>query len=371
MNVSTNPHLVVVVHSLGAGGAERVVADLTGWWTEAGRRATVITQSDGSQDVYRLHHNVTRVALGTARDSRGLISALIGNIRRIRLLRRAIRQAHPTVVLGIMPTASILAILASWRLCVPVVASEHTHPPAQPLPALWWRLRRLVYPHAAKVVALTDGTAQWLRNNVTGADVTVIPNPVNWPIPDSGPALPPPPRHQRLQLLAVGRLHRIKGFDRLVEAFALLAGRFPSWDLTILGEGPERSRLEAQVQAVGLSERVFLPGRAGNIGAWYQTTDLYVLSSRAEGLSNTLLEAMATGLPVVAVDCDTGPREIITHGVDGVLARPADDPQALARELAALMGDADARRRLGQQALAVRQRYAPDRIMHLWDKLLT
>src|SRR3546814_4955707 len=96
-----------------------------------------------------------------------------------------------------------------------------------------------------------------------------------------------------------------------MRAFAGIADYFPDWDLVILGEGSERDVLQSQIHAAGLSERISLPGRAGNVGQWYEQSDLYVLSSRVEGLSNTLLESMASGLAPVAFDCETGPREIV------------------------------------------------------------
>src|SRR5699024_4469850 len=141
----------------------------------------------------------------------------------------------------------------------------------------------------------------------------------------------------RRRLLAVGRLHPVKGFDQLIEAFDSIAHFFPDWDLVILGEGPERTALEEQIHRTGLGERITLPGRVGNIGQWYDASDIYVLSSRTESLSNTLLEAMASGLAVVACDCETGPREIIRDTIDGALVQPAGDPEALAAYLSDLM----------------------------------
>src|SRR5690606_3204112 len=122
--------------------------------------------------------------------------------------------------------------------------------------------------------------------------LTVIPNAVCWPLKDGEPVLPLPEKNGRFRLLAVGRLHQHKGFDLLIEAFRCIAGYFPAWDLVIMGEGEDREILQAQIDAADLSQRITLAGRAGNIGAWYEQSDLYVLSSRVEGLSNSLLEAL-------------------------------------------------------------------------------
>ena len=131
----------------------------------------------------------------------------------------------------------------------------------------------------------------------------------------------------------------------------------------------ERRALEAQVREAGLQERVFMPGRAGNVGDWYESADLYVLTSRFEGLSNTLLESMASGLAAVAFDCDTGPREIVRDGVDGVLVRPNGDVPALVAALDALTRDDAGRARMAQAAIDVRERFSAARVLQKWQEL--
>jgi len=110
-----------------------------------------------------------------------------------------------------------------------VIATEHTHPPSQTLSGLWQRLRRMTYPRAARVVALTRGTADWIEQHVPGSRLAVIPNPVHWPLPRAEPVLTPVSGDGRKRLLAVGRLHADKGFDLLIQAFATLAPSHPDW----------------------------------------------------------------------------------------------------------------------------------------------
>ncbi|MBV6272883.1 glycosyltransferase family 4 protein [Alcaligenaceae bacterium CGII-47] len=360
---------MIVIHSLGGGGAERVAVDLATVWLEHGCRVSLVTQTSAAQDAYALPEGLQRHALDLAADSGGGLRALWANGRRLWALRRLMRRERPTVVLGMMTKASILAVLAARGLPCRVIAAEHTHPPAQRLPAAWVRLRRWAYPRAQGVVALTKGTADWLDRHIPGVQTWVIPNAVRWPLPQNEPVVMPPARAGRLRLLAVGRLHPIKGFDVLLQAFAAIAALFPEWDLVILGEGEQRATLEAQIQTSGLCDRVSLPGRVGNIGQWYEQSDLYVLSSRVEGLSNTLLEAMASGLPCVAFDCETGPREIIREGIDGVLVRPAEDPEALAAWLSNLMAHPIERARYARRATDVRDRFSVTRVMSLWEQV--
>lgn len=362
-------HLMIVIHSLSGGGAERVAADLSAYWVQRGYKVTLVTQADPGTDVYPLHPAVTRHSLRTAAASTGKFNAAVANLRRVWSLRRLIQRERPTIVLGMMTTASILAITAARGQSCRVIATEHTHPPSQELPEMWLRLRRWAYPQAAAVVALTAGTAAWLQQHVPGSSVTVIPNAVRWPLESSEPVVVPPPAQGRRRLLAAGRLHPHKGFDLLIRAFHEIAGHFPDWDLVILGEGTCRESLQQQIDEAGLSDRISMPGRVGNVGDWYQQAHLYVLSSRVEGLSNTLLEAMASGLAPVAFDCETGPREIVRNGIDGVLVNPPEDTEALAAHLSDMMAHREQRTAYARRAVDVRDRFSTTRVMALWGHL--
>jgi glycosyltransferase involved in cell wall biosynthesis len=190
----------------------------------------------------------------------------------------------------------------------------------------------------------------------------VIPNPVE---------LPPGWRERRggNLLVAVGRLVPQKGFDLLLDAFAVVAPNFPAWTLVIWGEGKERSRLERKRDALGLRDRVRLPGVTERSGIWVETADAFVLSSRFEGWGIVLLEAMAAGLPAVSFDCEWGPRDMIEDGVDGILV-PREDVAALARALARVLDDAGLRERLGAAARASARRFAPEAVVARWDELV-
>ena len=166
-------------------------------------------------------------------------------------------------------------------------------------------------------------------------------------------------------VLAAGRLVPQKGFDRLIEAFANIHGDHPNWDLVILGAGPDRQVLEIQRDKLGLNGRVFLPGRAGNVADWYGRASIFAMASLFEGFPNALLEAMAYGLPVISTDCDTGPRDLIEHDANGLLVTQGDQ-SALIAGLRQLMDNEDLRSRLSQNARAVIQKFAVERISRQW-----
>ena len=136
---------------------------------------------------------------------------------------------------------------------------------------------------------------------------------------------------ERPFLLAVGRLVWEKGFDVLIESWAL-SGLGTTHDLIILGEGPERRKLEELATNLSIADRVKMPGFEANPFSYMANTDLFVLSSRFEGMPNVLIQALACGARVVATDCETGPREVLEDGKWGTLV-PVDDVQAMAAGL--------------------------------------
>jgi glycosyltransferase involved in cell wall biosynthesis len=242
-----------------------------------------------------------------------------------------------------------------------VVVSERNNPELQTFGPFWTWLRARLYPRAFCLVTMTRGALDFFPAPLRPRG-RVIPNPVD---------LPAGWRERRGSnvLAAVGRLVPQKGFDLLLPAFAEIAPRFPDWTLVIWGEGEKRAQLEQQRDSLGLRDRVRLPGVSDRPGAWVETADAFVLSSRYEGWGIVLLEAMAAGLPVVSFDCEWGPREMVADGIDGLLV-PREDVTALARALAAVVGDPGLRARLGEAARASAQRFTPDKVVAGWDAVV-
>lgn len=365
--------LLIYIHSLENGGAERVVANLANHWASLGWAVTVVTVAPRERDFYVLDPGVGRRCLDLTGRGGGVLAGVVRTARRARALRRVLRDVQPTVALSAMHTANVVLALAARGLPgVRTVGSEHNFPPKAPMGPIWETLRRHAYGHLHAVVALTHECAHWLERHSHARCVPVIPNPVAWPLsqhaPQVSPAIACAPGRQIL--LGVGRLSDEKNFTTLITIFARLAPAHPDWDLVILGEGPQRAALAAQVRAGALAQRVFLPGSVGNIGDWYAQASLYAMSSHFEGFPNTLVEAMAHGVPAVSFDCDTGPRDIIRHGIDGLLVA-SGDADGMASALDRLMRDAHARVGFAQRAVDARERFSMVKISRMWEAVFT
>lgn len=363
--------ILFFLYSLGSGGAERVTATLANYWARRGLTVGIVTLCGVEQDFYPLWESVERIPLGLAGNSSTPIAALRSNLRRARALRGVIRERRPDVVVAMGGTANVLLALASAGLKHGVyIGSERIYPPRMPMGRFWEVQRRYLYRWLTSVVVQTEKIRQWVRQNTRARQVDLIPNPLQYPLPTAEPRLAvhsvvPP---QRKIVLGAGRLDHQKGFDLLLQAYASVSAAHPDWHLVILGEGEMRSPLEQLRDRLRLGERVSLPGRAGNLAEWYENAHLFVLSSRYEGFPNVLLEAMAYGLPSVSFDCDTGPADVVRHGVDGLLV-PSENVEALAEALATLMADEPMRLTLAQRATEVRERFSLPCVASQWEAL--
>lgn len=366
-------NILLFTQSLAGGGAERTVATLANHWTERGWEVTVVTLASRAEDFYALHPVVQRIALDLAGPSGGPLAGAVHNVRRVRALRRLLEGVRPEVAVAMMSTPNVLLALAGRSVPgLVTVGSERCYPPHAPLGRAWNAARRRAYGRLDAVVALTEECRRWIESHTSARFVPVIPNAVTYPLPSIPPRIAPDavlPTGRKV-VMAVGRLDPVKNLQALLDAFAGLAPAHPDWDLVILGDGPERGALRSAVDAAGLTGRVILPGIAGNVGEWHARADLYVLTSRSEGFPNALAEALCHGVPAVSVDCDTGPRDIVRHGVDGLLVAP-DDPAALARALDRLMRNPELRRQFALKAPEARARFSIDRVAGMWEALFS
>jgi GalNAc-alpha-(1->4)-GalNAc-alpha-(1->3)-diNAcBac-PP-undecaprenol alpha-1,4-N-acetyl-D-galactosaminyltransferase len=358
--------IMLTIFSMTAGGAERVAATLANHWVGVGDELVLVTVASSSTDFYELDRRIERVALDLNRSSRSWRESLSNNFHIVRALRATIRSFKPDVVLSFVDIVNIRVLIAALGTGVPVIVEEHIDPTTYSIGKLAGILRRLLYRRARTVVVLTDRIARWASRIVARKAIRVIPNPIS----DQFCNRHEPRTHTvGHKLIAMGRMESQKGFDMLLRAFAQCADDHPDWTLSIIGQGSERERLSAQANEIGIAHRVKLEGVVKQPEKMLQQADLFVLPSRFEGFPMALLEAMACGLAVVSFDCHSGPREIIRDGVDGILV-PRDNVDALAKAMSRLMGAESERKRLGECAVDVVERFSLIKIAQMWRSIL-
>lgn len=365
MTVSAS-RLTLVISSLQAGGAERVMTNMANYWAAHGREVTLLSMDAAdAKPFYPLDPAVRLIGLGLLRPSTNIAAAVLNTATRVRHLRRALQRSRPDAIVSFIDQVNVLTLIASRGMAAPVIVSERSDPAHWPVNAWWSWLRLRTYPWADAVVVPTPDAGRFFEN--PRVRTAVVPNVVK---PARMCARAFDASASPLWITAVGRLGPEKGYDLLIAAFARIAARHPAWHLRLVGGGPLEDDLRRQVRALGLEARVHFTGRVANVYPLLGESDLFALPSRIEGFPNALGEAMAAGLPVVAFDCPSGPRALIRHGIDGLLV-PPQDVEALAGALDRLIEHPDERAALAARAPEVTDRFSEEAIMNRWNALLT
>ncbi len=263
----------------------------------------------------------------------------------------ALARTSPAVMVASEASGNALAVVATRllpRARRPLLVLREVASPLQARTSdpyvqnrLAYRLAPWLYPRADLVVALTGPVRQDLVAHFGVPEERAIALGTNAVLTQS--------REQVLAstartvepglLVAVGRLSEEKGFATLLDAVALLRKRRPV-RLVIVGEGPDRVNLEERIKSLQLDDAVELAGFHSNPGAFLERAQLFVSSSRYEGLGNVIIEALACGVPVVSTDAPYGPREILQDGRWGDLV-PVGDARALADAIERRLGQSD------------------------------
>ncbi len=333
-------HVVHVLDSLQVGGTENGAANLIQALERGDLRHTVIAMTTSGPVADRLPRSVAVHCLGKRPG---------WDLRTVARLVALLRRLRPEIVHS-RNWGAFDAVPAARLARVPVVIhGEHGREATDPagLNSRRNRLRRACAPFIDRYVTVSLDLARWLVEvvRIPPARVVTIHNGVDVrrfsddTSKRGREALRLPDRE--LVVGTVGRLDPVKDQAGLIEAFARLRpGTVPA-TLVIVGDGPCRSALEAQASSLGIADRVRLVGARSDVSTLLGAFDLFALPSVAEGISNTILEAMASGLPVVATRTGGNP-ELVEHGVTGSLVS-VGDRDGLAAALAAYLGDAHLR----------------------------
>ena len=354
--------VIVVIPSLKSGGTQRVICALIEEWARQGRRVHLLTLDGPESDFFRLPAGMRRTTVGLASASRGRLAAHVSNLVALFRIRKLLRTSRPEAVLSVLTATNVIVILASLGLGLRIVVSERNDPTRQKAGRLWASLRRLLYRRVTVVTANTDHAVEAMTAYVPKHKLAMVPNPVALDVAAAKPA-------SARGILNVGRLVPAKGQSAIVAAFSSLARANPDWRLCILGGGPLHDALSRDIEKNGLADRVSLPGNVSNPGDYYATAAIFVLASAYEGVPNTLLEAMAHGLPCIVPDSLPGALQYVEQEASGLIYR-FGDTEDLARCIARLMADPELRVRLGQKARARMQALSIENVIRLWDETL-
>ncbi|MBK1707658.1 glycosyltransferase [Marichromatium gracile] len=333
------PVLAVFASFSGSGGVERMLVNLIRGLVDLGQPVELLLVRAEGPHLERLPPEVRQIRLGVDHTQLAIPA-----------LARYLRRRRPAALLAAKDRAGRAAVIAralagtDTRLVLRLGTHLSTAMAERDALARWLRYApiRVLYPRLDGIVAVSEGVAADTARiaRLEPARIGVIRNPVITPELAEQAAAPCP--HPWLAdaappvILGAGRLQRQKDFPTLLRAFARVHAERPECRLMILGEGGGRARLERLARELGIGAAVALPGFQHNPYAFIARARQFVLSSAWEGSPNVLTEALALGVPSVATDCPSGPRELLDGGRYGPLVAVGDD-QALARAMTATL----------------------------------
>ena len=335
------------------GGTERMAAWLSGALSARHTVWVVSLRLNGGEVFFPLDPAVTHVTLSSDGSIPGSILAI----------RRFLRENRIDRVINVDTGMALYGVPAAWGTGAKVITWEHSNFFNNWGSRAFPHIRRFAARRSHAMVVLTGQDEQNYRGHISRiAPVHIIPNPAD----------PCDCQYDSTSttILSAGLLVPGKRFDRVIELAKRLLPSRPDWQWVICGDGPEREWLEQAVDEAGLSGRVLLPGTVRDMDGQYRSAAMFVMTSEMEGLPMVLLEARAHALPLVSFDIETGPRDIITDGVNGWLVPPFD-LDCMEEKIAALMDSEALRRRHSSMARPGLDAFSRERVAEKWEEVLS
>ncbi|TKJ33549.1 MAG: glycosyltransferase [Planctomycetes bacterium B3_Pla] len=364
--------LLFVIPSLVAGGAERVLIRLINHLDENKYDILLAVFEDKMDCASDLKSTVKIVCLNKKRGRRDFFNLILR-------LRKAIVSFKPAAVVSFIAFTNIVTVIATLfpkkisRVIISERSYHRTYLPLSRLKHLRRTLMKVTYRKADKIVTVSKSIKEALEQDfgIQSQKIVCIYNPV--PVEEIRDKSKDSVGHPLLTeknkvIVAAGRLEHEKRFDRLLRMFSSIREEHEDARLIILGSGTLLKPLQDLASQLNIGKWVDFVGYKSNPYAWISKADVFVLSSDREGLPNAILEAMACGVPVVATDCLSGPSEIITHSINGLLVPPADE-QALAESVSRLLQDNALHQKLSQEGMKRAEDFVSENILPQYEQL--
>lgn len=342
------------------GGTERVVVNLANNYTRNGHKVQVVSVNTMSgKSYYPLNVNVTLVHLGIILERNLLKRVSLGFRNTIKRIK-TILPKEPTILMATDPiTCYALALIQRKHREHKYVACEHMG--LAIANRYSFLARKWLYGRMDAIVTLTQRDRQALLDGkIPYKRIAVIPNELSF-FPERSAD------YKSKQILTIGKFDNQKGYDLLLDYVIPILPKYPEWKLVLVGQGEWKNLLQKRIDEVRLQSQIELHPPTQEIQSYYLSSAIYVMTSRYEGFPMVLLEARACGLPVVAIDCPSGPADIL-NADDGFLV-PMNDAELFQNALEKLIQNEGLRTVIGQKAKEDSKKYDSDSIYTLWSTL--
>jgi len=352
------------------GGVERVVVDKMNYLAEQGHEISLVTYEQGTHPhVYQLDTRVSVIDMDcrfyTLYRYRFLIRLFKMWLMSLRFKKRfhqLVTKLQPDVIVSVSNSAEFLKQVMTAPEGKKVLEAHGAYPAIMTSSQILGKCKNYIFRRAVRlsdaVITLTNSDKPYWEHEVQ--KVMVVPNPITFYCEQIEGFERKPGR-----ILCVARLDSQKRVDRLIDAFALIACRYPAWYIDVYGDGVEHDALVCQISRLNLESRICLNPPTNQIKQEYQSSQFSVLSSDYEGFGLVIAESMACGTPVVSTDCTFGPSDIIEDKVDGLLCKM--DVKDLAEKMEWMITHEEERKQMGIKAHQSVARYRKENVMKEWE----
>ena len=357
-----NKKIMFYISSLAKGGAQRVILNLTESLIRKGHRVTIVTTGKVENE-YELPKGVDRILSDITEEE--ITSDRLGNFKkRFLKLRNIWKEEKPDVIISFIGKNNFMSILTSRGLNIPVLVSVRGEPLEEYYNKLLRFLAKYMFRMADGIILQTEDSKSFFPKS-TIKKAVVLPNPLN---PEFMKEIYQGEKEKKIVM--VGRIDSNKNQKLVIDAFSSIAEKYSGYWLELWGDGEDYEVLKEYISSLHMEHQIRMPGATGNVREKIENASLYILSSNTEGMPNSLMEAMALGLACISTDCPCGgPKTLITHGENGLLV-PVEDRKAMEEAMEMVLKDAKLAKKIGENALKIRETLSPDNVNDQWENYL-
>lgn len=276
--------------------------------------------------------------------------------------REYLRNNEGCTSFGFLIRSNIAMLMAAKGVKGKSIFCERNNPIRPDMPSNIIRIRDRIYKTCDAAVFQTEEEREYYTK--LRYDTAVIPNPIKEGLPERYEG------ERRHEIVNFCRMNAQKNLKLLIDAFELLLKDYPDYTLRIYGRGVEKENLQSYIDSKKLNASVFLEDFASNIHEIIRDAAMFVSTSDYEGLSNSMIEAMAIGMPCVCTDCaGGGARMMIQDHENGILV-PVGDVQAVYEGMAEIINDKELEKKLSINAVKIQEELSVSRIVEKWDEMI-
>lgn len=354
--------IVFYTNSLAKGGAQRVIVNLAESLAKKDYPVTIVTTMKAEQE-YVISEKIKRIYSDITVEETS--SDRIKNfLARFRKLRRIWIQEDAGIIIAFIGKNNFMALLTSFGLKIPVITSVRGEPREEYYNSLMRLLSRTLMGLSTGLVLQTpDAKAyfpKWIQKKAV-----ILDNPLN---PDFIEEYYQGERNK--EIVSVGRIDSNKNQKLIIDAFCQIADQFPDTNLILYGDGEDREQLIRYAQKSKYRDQIFLPGAIQNVKKRIQKAKVFVLSSNTEGMPNSLMEAMALGIPSISTDCPCGGPKMLMEGKENGILVPVGEVEPMANAMKKLLTEKELWLKYSRNAYKLTEELHPDKVNQKWEAYL-